>query len=189
MIKNKPGIKSIQCKRCLKLVFTRENARKYCNECAKISDTKSQEKAKEKNIKKYRARHKDYDSKRYKTQGASPKDELKSKVRSYSNTVFRKDTKCYFCKSKERLQFHHIKYELPSKGEHLKTVCGSCHRKLHFLTKTIQQENQALKEKLGEERIIRVMHKVLPTDCLIATKPDYIHNWVCKLAKAITENK
>jgi len=157
-----------KCKRC-SIILADIKARKYCPECAKKSNRESQKKSKEKYIERHRVWHITYDKKRYETKGATPKDEAKTKVRNHSNNHFKKDTKCHFCKSEERLQFHHIKYEYPSKKEYLKTVCGSCHRKLHFLMKPIQARVGELEKKvsdyntkfLHQDRIIDELEKEL----------------------------
>lgn len=72
----------------------------------------------------------------------------------------RDDHECHFCESEENLHVHHIiprKADGSDKPYNLKTVCGSCHKKIEKM----QSEGlKRIKEERNDEKIEELENKV-----------------------------
>jgi len=58
------------------------------------------------------------------------KDKFRNSVKSWTQRHYKKQ-KCFFCSSKENLEFHHFIYKKPVEKEDFVILCRDCHRKLH----------------------------------------------------------
>jgi hypothetical protein len=51
-------------------------------------------------------------------------------IRGFTRNHFKKES-CEKCGSKEKLEFHHIKYNMPVKREDFLVLCRKCHLNMH----------------------------------------------------------
>lgn len=59
------------------------------------------------------------------------------KVIQSTNNRFKKEKECGLCGSKENLNFHHWKYQLPVQRSDFSTLCRPCHEIVHFRKKRL----------------------------------------------------
>jgi len=58
------------------------------------------------------------------------KDKFRNSVKSWTQRHYKKE-KCFFCLSKENLEFHHFIYKKPVEKEDFIILCRTCHKRIH----------------------------------------------------------